>query len=209
MQFSNGRASFRRRQGRFNRLRGKKEEGGRKGPKSFRWVKTISKGLTDCGRRGAELLHLSCMGREGGRGGRQSPLPPCNSLPLLPSTSPGNNSASPKTLSYLLSGTPWGRRGLRIWLLFLLLPPLMGAMWVPQLSLTSPKAFSGSHNSSFLRWRRRQSVHAAETPTPLLPHHQSWRSAASDYYLVPPMLKSSLKGNTSNRSITAPPNPHA
>lgn len=119
------------------------------------------------------------------------------------------NSASPKSCSYLLSCTPRGRRGLRIWLLFLLLPPLMGAMWVPQLAPTNPKASSGSHSSSFLSWRRRQSVHAVEKPTPPLPHHQSWMSAASDYYLVLPMPKGSLKGNTSNRSITATQNHHA
>lgn len=127
--------------------------------------------------------------------------------PLFPSS--GNNSDSPESHSYLLSCTACARRALRLWLLFLLLPPLTAAMWVPQLSSTNPKASSGSHNSSFLRWRRRrQSVHAAETPTPLFPYHQSWRSAASDYYLVPPLLKGSLKDNTSNRSITAPQNPH-
>lgn len=118
--------------------------------------------------------------------------------PLFPSS--GNNSGSPKSSSYLLSCIARGRRALRLWLLFLLLPPLTGAMWVPQLSSTSPKASSGSHNSIFLGWRRRQSVHAAETPTPLFPYpYQSWRSVASDYYLVPPMLKGSLKDNTSNR----------
>lgn len=103
-----------------------------------------------------------------------------------------------------------GERALRVWLLFLLLPSLMGAMWVPQLAPMSQKASCGSHSSSFIIWRRRQSVHAAETRVPpLLLHHPSWRSAASDYYLVPPTLKSDLKGNTSNRTITAPQNPHA
>lgn len=146
------------------------------------------------------------------REGRRQPLPsPCNSLSLLTSSSFSKLWKQfwlPKSCSYLLSCTARGRRALRLWLLFLLLPPLTGAMWVPQLSSTSPKASSGSHNSIFLRWRRRQSVHTAETPTPLFPYHQSWRSVASDYYLVLPMLKGSLKDNTSNRSITAPQNPH-
>lgn len=126
--------------------------------------------------------------------------------PPLPSS--GNNSDSPKSCSYLLSCIAGGRKALRLWLLFLLLPPLTGAMWVPQLSSTSPKASSGSHSSIFLGWRRRQSVHAAETPTPLFPYYQSWRSVASDHHLVPPVLTGSLKDNTFNRSITGPQNPH-
>lgn len=77
----------------FNRLWGKKEEDGRKGPKSFRWGKTISKGLIDSARGGAELLHLSCMGRQPAS---QPPPPLCNSLPLLPSTSPGNKILPPQ-----------------------------------------------------------------------------------------------------------------
>ena len=132
-----------------------------------------------------------------GEGGRQPPLPPCNSLSLLPSTSTGSNSDSPESCFYLLSCTTWGRRAPGIWFLFLWLPPLTGAMWVPELALTSPKASSGSHCSSFPQWKGRRSVPAAETPTPpLLPHHQSWRAAASDYYSVSSTLKSSLKGNT-------------
>lgn len=205
MQFSNNRVRFTGMQGRFQQAVRIKGEEGRQGPKGFKQGKTISKGLTDWGRVGAELLQ--CMERAGSR---QTPL----SLylyslsPLSPSS--GNNSDSPKSHSYLLSCTACGRRALRLWLLFLLLPPLTGAMWVPQLSSTSPKASSGSHNSSFLRWRRRrrQTVPAAETPTPLFPYHQSCRSVASDYCLVPPMLKGSLKDNTSNRSITVPQNPH-
>lgn len=109
--------------------------------------------------------------------GGESSLLLCNFLPLLPSTSPGKRSAFPGSCSYLLSYTSWGRRVLRIWLLFLLVHLLIGAMWVPQLSLTSPRASFGSHNSSFLA--------PGDSLCVLLKLHSSlktWRSAASCYY---------------------------
>lgn len=84
MQFSNGRVRFIWRQGRFQQAVRRKGEEGRQGPKGFRQGKTISKGLIDWGRVGADLLHLLGMERVGRR---QPPPSPCNSLPLLPFSS--------------------------------------------------------------------------------------------------------------------------
>lgn len=116
MQFSNGRVMFIGRQGRFQQAMRRKGEENRQGPKDFRQEKTISKGLIDWGRMGAELLHLSCLERLG----RRQPAPsPWNSLPLLylyclsplfPSS--GNNSDSPKSCSYLPSYIARAKRAL-------------------------------------------------------------------------------------------------
>lgn len=77
MQFSNGRVRFTGRQGRSQQAVRRKGEEGRQGPKCFRQGRTISKGLIDWGRVGAELLHLLYMERAGRR---QPPSPPCNSV---------------------------------------------------------------------------------------------------------------------------------
>lgn len=82
------------------------------------------------------------------------------------------------------------RREPRTWSLSLSLPPLMeprGCNSCPLQALEHPLAVTAEASSE---GRRRQPVHAAAAPAPPLLHcHQSWRSAASDYCVVPSMLK--------------------
>lgn len=153
----------------FNRLWRQNEEEGSEVPKSFRWRRKISEGLIHWGRRGCRAS-APFMHREGA----SLPCPLCNSLPLsTPFHKPWKQFCLPREpllLDLLHSLGKESTGNTRF--LFRVLRPLMGAMWVPKLSPPSPKASSGSHNSSFLRWRRKhacaccQHIHSSSPPSP-------------------------------------------